>query len=324
VREGDSDRVDRPWNVDGNYCRQRSTDPIDRAIFDLARRQHDALGRGQLIQLGLPPTAIDYRVKLGRLQVRHRGVYGLGPPASKRSQWMAAVLAVGPGAVLSHRSAAELWGLIDGFSAPIQVTAPAKRRDRPSILLHRSSVPDDERTVVDGIPVTTVPRTLLDCAPTVSERQLERLINEADVLRLYDQLSIPTLLRRYPRRPGRRKLTKALSKRNAGSTFTRSDLEELLIDLVDELGLWRPETNVILVFDGETFEIDALWRAERIAIELDSRQFHLTPLAFERDRRRDRKLSAAGWRPVRMTWRQLTEDRAGVGHDLTRMCEAAA
>jgi very-short-patch-repair endonuclease len=77
------------------------------------------------------------------------------------------------------------------------------------------------------------------------------------------------------------------------------------------------------VIDGETFEIDAPWRPERLAVELDIRQFHLTPLAFERDRRRDRKLSAAGWRPVRITWRQMTEDRAGVGLDLTRMCEAA-
>jgi very-short-patch-repair endonuclease len=323
VREGDSDRVDRPWNVDGNSCRQRSSDPIDRAIFELARQQHDAFERSQLIRLGLPPTAIDYRVKLGRLQVRHRGVYGLGPPESKLSQWMAAVLAVGPGAVLSHHSAAELWGLIGGFSAPIQVTAPAKRRERKAVVLHRSSLPDDERTEVDGIPVTTIPRTILDCAPAMTERRLERLINEADVLRLYDHLSLPTLLHRYPRRHGSRKLTKALSKRNAGSTFTRSDLEELLIELVDELGLRRPETNVVLAIDGETFEIDALWRPERIAVELDSRQFHLTPLAFERDRRRDRKLSAAGWRPVRITWRQLTEDRAGVGHDLTVMCEAA-
>jgi hypothetical protein len=231
---------------------------------------------------------------------------------------MAAVLAGGPDAVLSHRSAAELWGLIGGFSGPIHLTVSSKRR-RPGVLLHRSSVPDDERAAVEAIPVTTVPRTILDCAPAMSERQLERLINEADVLRLHDRLSIPTLLDRYPRRPGSRKLTKALQKRNAGSTWTRSDLEELLIELVDELGLRRPETNVVLEIEGETFEIDALWRAERVAVELDSREFHLTPLAFERDQRRDRKLSAAGWRPVRITWRQITEERAAVGDDLMAM-----
>jgi hypothetical protein len=177
--------------------------------------------------------------------------------------------------------------------------------------------------MVEGIPVTTVPRTLLDCTPTMSARRIERLINEADVLRLHDRLSLPDLLHRYPGRPGSRKLWEALQRRNAGSTRTRTEIEELLIELVDELGMWRPETNVFLEVDGETFEIDALWRAERVAVELDSRQFHDTPLAFERDRRRDRKLSAAGWRPVRITWRQITDERVAVGRDLTAMLATA-
>jgi very-short-patch-repair endonuclease len=296
---------------------------MDRAIFELARRQYGVIDRDQLTWLGLPGAGIDYRVKLGRLQVIHRGVYGLGPLQSKLSSWMAAVLAAGPGAVLSHRSAAQLWGLIEGFSSPIGVTLPRARRGRPGIRFHRSSLPDDERTRFEGIPVTTVPRTLLDCAPTMSARQLERMINEADVLRLHDRLSLPDLLHRYPRRSGSRKLWEALRKRNAGSTRTRSEIEELLVELVDELGLQRPEFNVQIEVDGETFEIDALWRAERIAVELDSRQFHDTPLAFERDRRRDRKLIAAGWRPVRITWRQITDERAAVGGDLTRMLAAA-
>lgn len=261
----------------------------------MARRQHGVFGRAQLTELGLSAEAIDHRVRAARLQLVHRGVYALGPLQSNLARWMAAVLAGGPDAVLSHRSAAALWGLIRGISGPIHLTVSSKRR-RPGILLHRSSVPDDERTEVEGIPVTTVPRTILDCAPTMTERRLERLINEADVLRLYDQLSLPTLLHRYPRRPGSRALWEALSKRNGGSTYTRSDIEELLIELADEVGLRRPETNVVLESDGETFEIDALWRAERVAVELDSREFHLTPLAFER----------------------------AVGRDLITMCEAAA
>jgi hypothetical protein len=253
-----------------------------------------------------------------------RAVYGLGPLQSKLAHWMAAALAGGPGAVVSHRSAAELWGLISGFTAPIHITASSGRRRRKALQFHRPQCLDDERTEVDGIPVTTVPRTILDCAPAMSERQLERLINEADVLRLYDHLSLPTLLDRYPRRPGSRALWVALNKRNAGATFTRSDLEELLIELVDELGLRRPETNVLLEVDGETIEVDALWRAERVAVELDSRRFHDTPLAFERDRRRDRRLIAARWRPVRITWRQLDEEPAAVGRDLSAMLAAQA
>jgi len=323
VREGDRSRPDRPIYVDGNSYRQRRSDPIDRAIFELARRQHGVIDRGQLTRLGVPGAGIDYRVKLGRLQVIQRGVYCLGPVQSKLSSWMAAVLAAGPGAVLSHRSAAELWGLIEGFSSPVGVTLPRARRGRHGIRFHRSSLPDDERTVFEGIPVTTVPRTLLDCAGDMPARRLERLINEADVLRLHDRLSIPHLLHRYPRRSGSRGLLEALRRRGEGSTITKSQLEELLIDVVDELALRRPETNVFLEVGGETFEIDALWRAERIAVELDGRQFHHTPLAFERDRRRDRMLIAANWRPVRITWRQITEERAAVGRDLTRMLASA-
>jgi hypothetical protein len=323
VREADSAGVDHPRCVSGDSYRKRNAHGEDRAIFELARRQHGVVARGQLVDLELREADIEYRLRVGRLEAVHRGVYRVGPLQTKLSRWMAAVLHAGDGAVISHRSAAELWGLVSGFTAPIHLTASSGRRQRDGLRFHRPQCPDDECTVVEGIPVTTVPRTLLDCAPAMSERRIERLINEADVLHLHDHLSIPTLLHRYPRRPGSRKLWKALSKRNAGSTRTRSDLEELLIDLVDELGLSRPETNVILEIDGETFEIDALWRAERLAVELDSRQFHDTPLAFERDRRRDRKLIAAGWRPVRITWWQLTNERAAVGRDLITMCEAA-
>jgi Transcriptional regulator, AbiEi antitoxin len=306
------------------YAGQCNSHDQNRVIVALARSQHGVVGRAQLSELGFSAEAVDHRVRAGRLHLIHRGVYGLGPLPSKLAQWMAAVLHAGPGAVLSHRSAAELWGLITGFTAPVHVTASSGRRQRHGLRFHRPQCPDDERTTVEGIPVTIVPRTILDCAPAMTERRLERLINEADVLRLYDQLSLPNLLHRYPRRPGSRALWEALSKRNGGSTITRSDLEELLIDLVDEVGLRRPETDVVLEIDGETFEIDALWRAERVAVELDSREFHLTPLAFERDRRRDRKLSVAGWRPVRITWWQITRERAAVGRDLITMCEAAA
>ena len=244
----------RPRCVNGDIRRQCNSHGLDRAIFELARRQHGVFGRAQAVQLGLSAEAIDHRVRAGRLQLVRRAVYGLGPLQSKLAHWMAAALAGGPGAVVSHRSAAELWGLISGFTAPIHITASSGRRRRKGLQFHRPQCLDDERTEVDGIPVTTVPRTILDCAPAMSERQLERLINEADVLRLYDHLSLPTLLHRYPRRPGSRALWVALNKRNAGATFTRSDLEELLIELVDELGLRRPETNVLLEIDGETIE----------------------------------------------------------------------
>ena len=292
--------------------------------MELARRQHGVFHRDQLSELGLSESNIEYRLAAGRLQAFHRGVYGLGPLESKLSRWMAAVLAGGPGAVLSHRSAAELWGLLEGFTAPIHLTIPAARRGRPGIRLHRSSLPDDERTVREGIPVTTVPRALLDCSGGMSARRIERMINEADVLRLHDRLSVRDLLDRYPGRPGSRALLEALRRRNAGSTVTRSELEERFLELVEEIGLPRPEVNAAFELDGQPIEIDALWHAERVAVELDSRQFHDTPLAFERDRRRDRKLMAVGWRPVRITWRQLHEEPSAVARDLKRLLAAAA
>jgi len=316
VRGRDPGRSDRPRYVDGNSYRQRSTRGLDGAIFELARGQHGVFDRDQLTALGLAGAEIDYRLKIGRLHPHYRGVYGLGPAESKLAQWMAAVLAAGPGTVLSHRSAAELWGLLDGFTRPVHLIVPSARRERPGLRFHRSVLPDDERTVVEGIPVTTVPRALLDCAADMPARRLERMLNEADVLRLHDRLSVPVLLTRYPRRAGSRALRAALEKRSTGTTVTRTELEERFVELVDEIGVPRPEINASLEIDGEPIEIDALWCAERVAVELDSRQFHDTPLAFERDRRRDRKLTAAGWRPVRITWRQLTEEPDAVARDL--------
>jgi very-short-patch-repair endonuclease len=292
---------------------------MDRAIFALARGQHGVFDRSQLIDLGLAVPEIDYRLRVGRLHVVSREVYSLGPMHSKRGRWMAAVLAGGGGAVLSHRSALELWGLVQGWSAPFDVTLPRARRGRSGLRFHRSAIPEDERTTVEGIPVTTVPRALLECAGQMTERRVERLINEADVRRLYDALSLPDLLSRYPGRAGSRVVRAALARRAAGSTVTRSQLEETFVEFVDAYEFRRPEINASLVIDGREMEVDALWRSERVVVELDSRQFHDTPAAFEADRRRDRRLIAAGWRPVRITWRQLTEEPDAVARDLRRM-----
>jgi hypothetical protein len=198
------------------------------------------VARGQLVDLGLSEANIEYRLRLDRLHAIHRGVYGIGPLQSKFAHWMAAILHAGSGAVLSHRSAAELWGLVSGFTAPIHLTASSGRRQREGLRFHRPQCPDDERTTVERIPVTTVPRTLLDCAPTMSARQLERMTGEADVLRLHDRLSLPDLLHRYPGRSGSRALLEALRRRDGGPTVTRSELEELLIELADEFGCGGP------------------------------------------------------------------------------------
>jgi hypothetical protein len=323
MKDRDPGRPDRPIYVDDNSRGQRRSRGVDRDIFELASGQHGVFDRDQLLELELSTREVDYRLEVGRLHVVHREVYSLGPVEWTHGRWMAAVLAGGHDAVLSHRSALELWGIVEGWSLPHHVTLPRACRGRPDLRFHRSPIPEDERTTVEGIPVTTVPRAILDCAATLTERRVERLINQADFLHLHDVLSLPDLLERYPRRAGSRAVRAALVRRGAGATVTRSDLEEKFVEFIDGNGLTRPEINAPLMLDGRQIEVDALWRTERVAVELDSRQFHNTPGAFEADRLRDRRLSAARWRPVRITWRQLHEEPSAVARDLKRLLAAA-
>ena len=276
--------------------------------------------RHQLRALGLGKGAIDHRVKRRILVPYHWGVYAVGHAAvSKEGRWWAAVLAGGPGAVLSHRSAAELWGLRPGQTAPIHITTERRRRARPGLSPHCSPLPCDEVTARNGIPTTTVPRTILDQAATATTRQTERMINEADVQQLWDRLSLDDLLERYPNRAGSAAVRSALRRRREGATVTKSELEEMLIELLDELGLPRPRVNESLSVDGTLYEPDCLWRARRLVVELDSRQFHHNDEAFESDRERDRCLLLAGWSTIRITHRMLTVKRRNLTADLTRL-----
>jgi very-short-patch-repair endonuclease len=224
---------------------------------------------------------------------------------------MAAVLAYGSGAVLSHRPGGAHWQIVRD-RGPCQVTVGKARRSRPGIRVHHAHLQPDEVTVHDGIPVTTVPRTIFDFAAEASQRELERAINESEVLRLWDELSLDHLLHRYPRHKGTRAIRAALSQRRAGATVTKSELEEMFLELVDSAGIARPEINAIV----EGFEVDAVWRDVGLAVELDGRDTHGTAAAFESDRRRDRVLQVAGWRVVRITYRQLRDTPRAVIRDV--------
>ena len=293
---------------------------FDRAIADVAGRQHGVVARRQLLELGLSAEGVDVRRENGRLHVLHRGVYTVGHEAvTRHGRWMAAVLAGGPGAVLSHHAAAVLWQLRDSRGGPTDVTVTGQRRALKGIRFHRAAIPPDERTTLHGIPVTSMPRTIFDLAADLDERPLERMINEADYLRLTDPLSLDDLLIRYPRRKGAPKLRQALARRAAGATRTRSEMEELFLNLLERHGLPRPRINAFIPGVGE---VDCTWPAARLAVELDSRRAHATPAAFERDRERDRLLQARGWRVIRVTWRQLTERPDQLMEDLERLLGA--
>jgi hypothetical protein len=295
---------------------ERHFEPVDRRIATLAGRQWGMVSRAQLAAVGLGRRAIGHRLEIGRLHLVHRSVYAVGHrPRSKESRWMAAVLAV-DGAVLSHRSAAALWELRSLTNARIEVTVDRQRRNRAEIVVHRGRLPDDERTARRGIPVTTVPRTLLDLAAVARPGELEHALNEAEVRRLMDVLSVEDLLNRHPRRPGAPLLRRILAAGRVGSTVTRSELEERFLAFVDRVGLPRPTANASLELRGQWIEVDCLWRAQRLIVELDGHAVHATRRSFERDRSRDRVLMTAGMRVVRITWHQLNSEQQRVERDL--------
>lgn len=298
-------------------CRLRGA---DRAIATLADRQHGVVARRQLLAIGIGSRAIDERVGRGRLHLVHRGVYAVGHTVlGPCGLWMGAVLASGAHALLSHRSAGRLWSLLSPLNLPVEVTRPGKSRTRSGIRTYRSLVPGDERTVVDGIPTTSVSRTLFDLAAISTKRQLEKALNEAEVLRLTDKLSVPDLLERYPRRPGSAVLRALLRDGAAARGITRSELEDLFVAVLDRTDLPRPRLNADVAVGGRIFEVDCLWAEQRLIVELDGRVVHGTNLAFEKDRERDRLLLVDGWRVTRITWRQLRDDAPGVIADLRRL-----
>lgn len=292
---------------------------LDREIAELAEAQHGVVARRQLLELGLGRDAIKGRVASGRLHRLHRGVYAVGHRLiSQQGRRMAAVLACGTEAILSHRSAAAHWGLAT-FSGAVEVTSPRSTRSRDAIGRHCALLPADEVAVLDAIPVTSVNRTLFDYAGIVPLDRLEAAIREAEYRRLWDHLSLPALLARHPGHRGNVNLRLCLERLQRTVGFTRSDLEELFLPLLDRFGLPRPRLNARLPVAGEWIEVDCLWRELGLAAELDSRSAHETRSAFEADRDRDRRLQAEGWRVVRITWRQLHDEPARIASDLAKL-----
>jgi very-short-patch-repair endonuclease len=253
-------------------------------------------------------------MELGRLRPVHRGVYTIGHRLlSRDGRWMAAVLACGPTAVLSHLAAAALWGIRQSLRS--EVTAAATRTRREGIVVHRGVVRDDERTTHRGIPTTTVPRTLLDLSAVVRPDALRSALRQAEQLRLTDPLSLSDLVERYPRRPGVADIKALLSEAARGLNIVRSELEERFQAFLIDAGLELPETNQLV----EGYEVDCVWREQRLIVELDGHATHAPTHAFESDRARDRRLEAAGWHVIRVTWRQLHDEPHLLEADLRRL-----
>jgi very-short-patch-repair endonuclease len=281
-------------------------DRADRAVIEIARRQHAVVGMADLAAAGLGRHAIAHRTATGWLRPMFRGVYLVGPLEMPLSRLMGAVLAAGTGAVLSHDSAAVLWSLRSDRRGPIDVTVPARKiRGRPGIRVHRSQLHPRDATRKHGIPVTSPARTLLDLAATLPHRDLDRAVEQAQVQRQASLHSLNEQFTRYPRHRGTAALTKAI---RTDPKLTRSDLERLMLALIRASRLPTPSTNTTVC----DWEVDLVWHARRLVVELDSYGFHSSRAAFERDRRKDQELQANGWRVIRFTWRQITDEPEAV------------
>jgi hypothetical protein len=266
------------------------------------------LARRQLMALGLSRHAIQGRVERRRLRRAYRGVYTVRQgPVGREGWWMGAVLLGGTGAVLSHTAAAARLGVRRSAPERTEVTVPTERRQCETVRFHFGRIESDEVTVRDGIPVTSLTRTLFDLASVLPRSQVEAAINEAEVMRLTDSLSLADMVARYPRRRGVSTIREILAAARIGASRTRSELEIAFLEFLDAVGLPRPEMNAWIQLGDKWIQVDCLWREQMVIAELDSHRFHMTPRAFESDRARDRALSAAEWRPIRITWRHLQE-----------------
>jgi hypothetical protein len=254
-------------------------------------------------------------VATGRLHPICRGVFGVGRAASSRhGRCLAAVISCGEDALLSHRSAAWLWGLTKRFAVPVEVMSASPRRNRSEIRVHSAkAVSKADRTRFEGIPVTAVPRTLLDFA-AVNPFYLDQALDNAHRLGLLDLIALDALISRSRGFRGIGRLRTSLEVHRT-SVFTRSGVERHFLRLVQDHGLPRPSINLFV----EGCELDAYWPAERFAVELDTYDYHGAPRAFEKDRVRQESLKLAGIEMVRITGTRLGREPAQVMSRLRRL-----
>jgi Transcriptional regulator, AbiEi antitoxin len=268
-------------------------------LAELAEGQHGVVSIRQLeTRLGYSRNAVQREVAAGRLHRLHRGVYAVGHRRlSPCGRCLAAVLACGPAALLSHGSAAWLWGISRYGPEPLAVTAPQPRKPRPPIRLHRSTLlTEADRALEENIPVTALPRTLLDCAGECRFSQLQHMLARSEELKQFDLEPVEALLERSRGHAGRGSLRRAIAL-YAPVPFTRSGFERRFLAAVLKSGLPRPATN----FVEAGFELDVYWPEHRFAVELDTYATHGTNAAFERDHLRDEDLMLAGIEMVRVT-----------------------
>lgn len=296
---------------------------LDLRVARIAHRQHGVVAHRQLLDAGLSENAIAHRTTNGRLHRLHRGVYAVGHRAlAPGAAEVAALLAVGGDAVLSHHTAAIRWELVTARPGPVHVTIAgaggSRPRRRPGIRLHAvSQLSKEDRDRRGGLPVTAPARTLLDLAASLGERPLARAVEQAQVSGLVTATDLGSLIARSGGRRGVARLRAALDTVREPS-LTRSEAEARLLDLIRGADLPVPRTNTRL----HGYEVDCHWPEQRLVAEVDGYAFHSGRASFERDRRRDAALAAAGQRVVRFTWRRITGEPEAVTRELRILLDA--
>ncbi|MBV9167471.1 MAG: type IV toxin-antitoxin system AbiEi family antitoxin domain-containing protein [Solirubrobacterales bacterium] len=297
--------------ISDNICRSFAQPAFDAAIACLAARQHGVVGLNQLCELGLSARAIQHRARVGRLHRIYPGVYSLVPASllKREGRWMAAALAGGPGAVVSHRTAAALNELMRTERTKIDVTILGRTgRKHPGLDIHRSTtLTAADTTNVNGIPCTTVARTLFDLGEVIDGRRLERAFDQAEILEILDMRAIEDQVCRNATRPAAQRVKRVLEAHYIGSTPTESEIEEAFLALCRRARLPQPEVQqwLHLPDGGPPIRADFLWRHQRVVVETDGDRYHGTHQAARRDARRDQRLTVHRFKPIRTGWRQI-------------------
>jgi hypothetical protein len=297
---------------------RRDLAPVDLAIAEIATRQGGAVADWHLLALGLSRRAIERRVRAGRLVRKYQGVYAVGHGAlTSQGKALAAVWACGPDALLSHQAAGREWDILSSSRAVWDVTLPRTGGlpRRKGIAVHRAHLHPYDRAVHNGIPITSVARTLLDCAAVLVPRRLKRMIEAADRAGLLDLREIEPLLERSRGHRGRSRLMEALGLYRGPPPLTRSELERRFYEeLCGKADLPRPSMNPSV----EGFEVDAFWPDRKLIVEIDTYATHGDRASFERDRERDLELGDLGYEVIRITDRMIHLEPAKVVRRLRR------
>jgi len=271
-------------------------------LWALAETQHGVVSHAQLLAAGLSRDAIKHRGRSGRLHRKARGVYAVGrPELSRLGEMMVAVLALGPGAVVSHATAAELWGVRRGVIRPLEISLPSSSgRRRSGVVVHNRTGLTGAVTRHRSVPVTGLPLTLIDMALRWSPRQLEAAVNQADALDLLDPVAMRTALTRFAGQPGVLRLRRLLDEQTF--RLTDSELERLFLRLVCRAQLPLPATQRY----ASSWRVDFIWPELGLVVEADSLRYHRTPSQQNRDYRRDHDHRLNGLTPLRFTHFQVS------------------